>query len=48
VNRIIEAFTRAHDQVTGIDEILMTLTVLAVVITLLSLYFFVAAMIDRK
>ena len=48
MHRIIEAFTRAHDQVTGIDQIVMTVTVIGVVVVGLVIFFVIGEIIDRK
>ena len=41
MNRIIEAFTRAHDQVTGIDELVMAAVIVPVVIVIIVIYLWI-------
>lgn len=48
MNRIIEAFTRAHDQVTGIDQLIMTVITVGVLLMGVALYLIVIAIVGRK
>jgi hypothetical protein len=42
VNRIIEAFTRAHDQVTGVDDIIMALVIIPMLLLVVAISYWIA------
>lgn len=47
MNRIIEAFTRAHDQVTGVDSIIMILVALPFLILVMAIFAWIINKLDR-
>ncbi len=47
MNRIVEAFTKGHCQLTAIDDIIIAAVIVSIFVIVACVYFLIASIVDK-